>query len=83
MLSLQSFLRKGVSLGSVGKIQDLKDLKDDSVGKRTKSGNANVIASLSQNFREERAYRVSGLPFVVKKKREEELLIKRHLRRFT
>ena len=28
MLSLQSFLRKGVSLGHVGSIQNLKDLKD-------------------------------------------------------
>ena len=28
MLSLQSFLRKGVSLGHVGKNQNLKDLKE-------------------------------------------------------
>ena len=29
MLSLQSFLRKGVSLGYVGRNYNLKDLKDD------------------------------------------------------
>ena len=28
MLSLQSFLRKGLSLGRVGRNQNLKDLKD-------------------------------------------------------